>query len=124
MRGESVRSVPNGAADGQREARPAGNQNRNQNSICIRSLSRIKRTFFEVPYSVLAKEANVGVFNRFAVMRHWREHAGIPLATFLSPDELHMNDWSYACVAKLLADAIAEAVGRATLSADALSPKR
>src|SRR5262245_6299909 len=75
-------------------------------------------------YSVVAKEANVGVFNRFAVMRHWREHAGIPFATFLSPDELHMNDWSYACVAKLLADAIAEAVGRATLSADALSPKR
>ena len=25
---------------------------------------------------------------------------------FLSPDLLHMNDWSYACVAKLLASAI------------------
>jgi hypothetical protein len=27
---------------------------------------------------------------------------------FLSPDGLHMNDWSYACVAKLLAAAILE----------------
>jgi hypothetical protein len=36
---------------------------------------------------------------------------------FLSPDELHMNDWSYGCVAKLLAGAIAEAVSRATLTA-------
>ena len=26
--------------------------------------------------------------------------------TFLSPDGLHMNDWSYACIAKLLAVAI------------------
>jgi acyl-CoA thioesterase-1 len=75
-------------------------------------------------YSSVAKEANVGVFNRFAVMRHWREHADMPFETFLSPDELHMNDWSYACVAKLLAGAIAEAVGRATLSADALPRRR
>jgi hypothetical protein len=25
---------------------------------------------------------------------------------FLSPDGLHLNDWSYACIAKLLAVAI------------------
>ena len=54
-------------------------------------------------YSSVAKEANVGVFQRFAVMQHWREHAGMSFETFLSPDELHMNDWSYGCVAKLLA---------------------
>ena len=29
-------------------------------------------------YSVVAKQANVGVFHRFAVMRHWREAANIP----------------------------------------------
>ena len=54
-----------------------------------------------------AKEANVDLFQRFAVMRHWRETEDIPFETFLSPDELHMNDWSYGCVAKLLAGAIA-----------------
>ena len=24
----------------------------------------------------------------------------MPFETFVSPDELHMNDWSYGCVAK------------------------
>ena len=70
-------------------------------------------------YSVVAKQANVGVFHRFAVMRHWREAANIPFNVFLSEDELHMNDWSYACIAKLLAGAIAEAATRATLTAQA-----
>jgi len=38
---------------------------------------------------------------------------------FLSPDELHMNDWSYGCFAKLLADTIVEAATRPTVSAKA-----
>ena len=38
-------------------------------------------------------------------------------ASFVSPDGLHMNDWSYACMAKGLALAIAEAVQRPVLSA-------
>ena len=38
-----------------------------------------------------------------------------------SPDHLHMNDWSYACVAKLLAGAIAEAATRPVASAAAHS---
>ncbi len=41
-----------------------------------------------------------------------REVAGLPFHAFLSPDELHMNDWSYACVGKLLAASIAEAATR------------
>jgi acyl-CoA thioesterase-1 len=69
-----------------------------------------------------AKENNVDLFHRFAVMRYWRQVAGIPFETFLSPDELHMNDWSYACVAKLLAGSIAEAATRSALTAT--GPKR
>ena len=34
---------------------------------------------------------------------------GMPFEAFLSPDGLHMNDWSYNCFAKALADAIADA---------------
>jgi acyl-CoA thioesterase I len=64
-----------------------------------------------------AKSQNVDLFRRFAVMRHWRHVARIPFETFISPDELHMNDWSYGCVAKLMADAIAEAATRTTLTA-------
>ena len=69
--------------------------------------------------SGIAKRANVSTFQRFAVMRHWREKANVPFQAFLSPDELHMNDWSYACVGKLLAISIAEAATRSTLTAEA-----
>ena len=68
-----------------------------------------------------AKAANVDVFHRFAVMRHWRETPRIPFETFISPDELHMNDWSYGCVAKLLAGSIAEAATRSTVTATAVA---
>jgi hypothetical protein len=45
----------------------------------------------------------------------------IPFSKFLSPDELHMNDWSYACVAKLLGGAIAEAATRPAQTATTAS---
>jgi lysophospholipase L1-like esterase len=64
-----------------------------------------------------AKRYGVNLFQRFAVMRHWRERDGISFETFVSPDQLHMNDWSYACVAKVLSAAIAEAATRPTASA-------
>ena len=66
-----------------------------------------------------AKETNVDLFERFAVMRYWRLTEDIPFSTFISPDELHMNDWSYGCIAKLLAGAIHEAAGRTTVTATA-----
>jgi len=66
-----------------------------------------------------AKETNVDLFERFAVMRYWRLTEDIPFSTFLSADELHMNDWSYGCVAKLLAGAIQDAAGRSTVTATA-----
>jgi lysophospholipase L1-like esterase len=71
----------------------------------------------------IAKLENIGVFHRFEAMRHWREVAGIPFDAFLSPDELHMNDWSYGCVAKLLAGAIADAATRPVLSAGVGAPR-
>jgi lysophospholipase L1-like esterase len=66
-----------------------------------------------------AKQTSVNLFQRFAVMRHWRERDGMSFETFVSPDQLHMNDWSYACVAKVLGGAIAEAATRSTASASA-----
>jgi acyl-CoA thioesterase-1 len=59
-----------------------------------------------------AKEANVDLFPRFAVMRRWRERDQIPFEGFVTADGLHMNDWGYACVATLLGDSISEAVQR------------
>ena len=66
---------------------------------------------------VTAKEANVDLFERFAVMRYWRLTEDLPFSTFISPDELHMNDWSYGCIAKLMAGAIHEAAARSTVTA-------
>jgi acyl-CoA thioesterase I len=66
-----------------------------------------------------AKEENVDLFRRFAVMRNWFEVQHLPFDTFVSPDGLHMNDWGYACVAKLLATGIAEAATRPVASAHA-----
>jgi acyl-CoA thioesterase-1 len=53
-----------------------------------------------------ARDAEVGMFDRFAAMRHWVEGEKLGFEKFLSPDGLHLNDWSYACWAKLLAIAI------------------
>jgi acyl-CoA thioesterase I len=75
-------------------------------------------------YGAISKQEGVCVFHRFEVMQYWHQVAGIPFDAFLSPDELHMNDWSYACVAKLLAGAIVEAATRSTLTAGTAAPKR
>jgi len=62
--------------------------------------------------ALTAKEENVDLFHRFDVMRDWHEVQHLSFDAFVSPDHLHMNDWSYACVAKLLGVAIAEAATR------------
>ena len=66
-----------------------------------------------------AKAEHVGVFHRFELMRRWRETEQLPFETFVSTDGLHMNDWSYACMAKGLGNAIAEAAQRPVMSATA-----
>jgi acyl-CoA thioesterase I len=70
-----------------------------------------------------AKLENVDLFRRFAVMRHWRQVVNMPYEVFLSADELHMNDWSYGCIAKLLAGAIADAATRSTVTAHVTAPR-
>jgi hypothetical protein len=73
--------------------------------------------------ALTAKQENVDLFHRFAVMRYWHESLHASFDRFLSPDELHMNDWSYACVAKLLGSAIADAATRPVASAAARVPR-
>src|SRR5262245_8097608 len=64
-----------------------------------------------------AKAEHVSLFHRFDLMRHWHETEHLPFRAFVSPDGLHMNDWSYACLAKALGLAIAEAAERPTATA-------
>jgi len=56
-----------------------------------------------------AKELNVAVFRRFSVMRRWHDENRLPFETFVTADGLHLNDWGYACWAKSLSVAIADA---------------
>jgi hypothetical protein len=58
---------------------------------------------------------HINLFQRFELMRYWRLTKGLPFSAFLSKDELHMNDWSYGCIAKLLARAVTEAATRVTV---------
>jgi acyl-CoA thioesterase I len=69
--------------------------------------------------ALMAKEENVDLFQRYAVMRNWFDVQHLGFDTFVSPDGLHMNDWGYACVAKLLAGGLAEAATRPVASAAA-----
>ncbi len=48
----------------------------------------------------------------------------LPFTTFVIADGLHMNDWGYACMAKGLGMAIAEAATRQVISAKAAAPVR
>jgi lysophospholipase L1-like esterase len=62
--------------------------------------------------SATARQEHVGLFHRFALMRHWRHVEAMPFEAFVSSDGLHMNDWSYGCFAKALAGAIADGATR------------
>jgi acyl-CoA thioesterase-1 len=68
-----------------------------------------------------AKMEDVDLFRRFDVMKHWYNDNHMNFETFVSRDGLHMNDWSYACFAKGLGLAIAEAAERPVMSATAMS---
>ncbi len=60
-----------------------------------------------------ARDTKVAVFRRFAVMQHWVSSGQYRMDDVVSRDGLHLNDLSYGCVARLLADSLATAA-RAT----------
>lgn len=61
----------------------------------------------------LADEYAVGLFRRFDIMRLWHERDGLPVDAFIIDDGLHMNDFSYGCIARLLAQAVTVAIHEA-----------
>ncbi|HVZ52304.1 MAG TPA: SGNH/GDSL hydrolase family protein [Pseudolabrys sp.] len=69
--------------------------------------------------SATAKQEDVDLFRRYAVMKRWKEVDHLGFEKIVAPDGLHMNDWSYACMARGLGLAIAEAARRPVLSATA-----
>jgi acyl-CoA thioesterase I len=82
-----------------------------------RVIAKPERQEMEDQIALIAKQESVDLFGRFAIMRDWHESQHIPFETFVAPDQLHMNDWGYSCIAKVLAGAIAEAATRPVASA-------
>jgi acyl-CoA thioesterase I len=80
-------------------------------------LAKSETTGMEDQIALEAKDENVDLFHRFGVMRDWHEAQHDSFDVFVSPDGLHMNDWGYACWAKLLATAIANAASPPVASA-------
>lgn len=58
----------------------------------------------------VAAQAEIPVFRRFSIMKHFVKSGQFTPAQLLSPDLFHMNDLSYGCLAGLMADAIEEQV--------------
>jgi lysophospholipase L1-like esterase len=75
-----------------------------------RLLARPIHPLIVASINAVASDMKVAVFQRFAVMRHWILSAQYSMGDVISSDGLHMNDTSYSCIARLLADSIAEAV--------------
>ena len=57
----------------------------------------------------VANDTNVAVFQRFAVMRHLVASGQYKIEDIISRDGLHMNDVSYGCIARLLAESLVAA---------------
>jgi len=57
----------------------------------------------------VANDLKIAVFRRFAVMRYWVTSGQYKMEDIIARDQLHMNDTSYSCIARLLADSLASA---------------
>jgi hypothetical protein len=68
-----------------------------------------------------ARDLEVGLFNRFVTMRYWHDREKMGFEKFVTPDGLHLNDWAYGCVAKLLAAELLDGTKMPTATAGAAS---
>ena len=59
----------------------------------------------------VADAADVPLFQRYAVMKHWLKTGQFSPETMLASDSFHMIDRSYRCLARLIADAIRDKIG-------------
>jgi lysophospholipase L1-like esterase len=60
----------------------------------------------------IAKEQEVPLLQRFAIMRHWVKSAIYRPQEVLAKDLFHPNDVTYGCLGRFLADAMQAKVGR------------
>lgn len=95
-------------------ARGLAELKRGGNDIVLMDLQYAPRVLARPQYAVMerligeaAARGDVGLFRRFAIMRHWRTARPPDAPPMIGPDGLHMTDFGYACLAAELADALA-----------------
>jgi lysophospholipase L1-like esterase len=66
-------------------------------------------TYFRL-FEMLRRDTGAARFHRFDIMRYWVDSGRFTYTTMLAGDRFHMNDRSYGCLARVLADAIEHAV--------------
>jgi acyl-CoA thioesterase I len=71
-----------------------------------------------------ANDAKVATFRRFAVMQHWITSGQYRMEDVISRDGLHLNDVSYGCIARLLADSLAAAAAAAPAGDESVPASR
>jgi acyl-CoA thioesterase I len=59
-----------------------------------------------------ARRRRVNLFSRFRLMQYWRGVGALADKPATAPDGLHMNDHGYACLAGLIEESLAAALGR------------
>jgi acyl-CoA thioesterase I len=74
-----------------------------------RLVARPKHQLIVDSIGAVANDMEVAVFRRFAVMRHLISSDQYTIEDIISSDGLHMNDVSYSCIARLLADSLVAA---------------
>jgi acyl-CoA thioesterase-1 len=73
-------------------------------------VARAGHATMEERLAAAAADARISLFSRFAIMRHWIEKDGIEPDRLIKRDGLHLNDYGYGCIGRLLAASIAERV--------------
>ena len=72
----------------------------------------------------VAERQKVALFQRYAIMKHLVNSGQHTPEQLLAPDNFHLNDLSYGCLADLMADAIEVQINAGRLAASRLQPGR
>ena len=101
------------AADGEWMREGIGLLTKNGSDVVLMDLQVaprvLDRTAYQAMESLIADTADrehVGLFRRFALMRHWQAAHPADAPPMVGPDGLHMTDAGYGCLAANLAAAL------------------
>jgi lysophospholipase L1-like esterase len=70
----------------------------------------------------VAEQEKIPLFRRFLIMKHFVKSGQYTSDQLLAPDNFHLNDLSYGCLATLLADAIENQLARAQIARNHSAP--